>query len=190
MSRHNRHPSSEYSEFVQVVQEYAAADHEPGESVTVALADALEDHLREKFKSYWGVEEEAPTACIRRVITGESECSCTSTRSWVDRERETVGDRDEPPHAPPHRDHATLWLDEGEPVLYSMHIYGPESQTVSRTAAPDDEGVRNGWFDILNFAREWGLQAAVTPFSWYYMSSTVNIVFYSPEWARRRSGED
>ncbi|ELZ21079.1 hypothetical protein C475_19013 [Halosimplex carlsbadense 2-9-1] len=95
--------------------------------MTVALADAVEDYLREKFKSYYGVEKEAPTPCIRRVITSDPECSYPSTRSWVDRERETVGDRDEPPHAPPHRDHAPLWPDEGEPVLYSMHIDGPES---------------------------------------------------------------
>ncbi|WP_226043532.1 hypothetical protein [Natrinema sp. DC36] len=184
MNRFNRFPSEEYSEFVDVVQEYTDADHEPGEDVLRALADALEDHLREGFKRRWGVDEAADTACIRREITGADECECgsTSARSWIHREQEAVGGRDDPPHAAPHSDHATLWLDDGEPVLYSMHISMPEIQSVSRTAAPDGETIRNGWFDIFEFAQHWGLEVGVTPWSHYHAFSRTNVVLYSPEW--------
>jgi len=189
VSRFNRHPSAEYSAFLQAVRDYASDDHEPGEGIYRALADALEDDLCERFRSYWGVDAEADgPACIRRVITGDDECSCTSTRSWKDRELEQVGAREEPPHKPPYSDHATLWLDEsGEAVLYSMHIYGPEQEVVSRTAAPEGERRRNGWFDILRFAEAWGLEVGITPFSWYNQFSTINVVFYAPEWSRQRS---
>lgn len=188
MNRFNRHPSAEYKAFLQEVREYANADHEPGEDVLRALADALSDDLREGFCRYWGVKEEADgPACLRRIIAGEDECTCTGTRSWVDREKETVGDRDEPPHSAPHEDHAELWLSEdGNAVLYSMHVSALEHSSVSRTAAGDGEQIRNGWFDLLEFARQWGLEIGVTPWSHYHAFSRVNIVLYSPEWARER----
>lgn len=184
MNRFNHHPSKEYSEFKETVQEYAREDHDPGEDVYRALADALQEHLRDRFKSYWSVDERADTACIRRVITGEVECPCTDTRSWEERELERIGGRDDPPHDAPHEDHAELWLDDGEPVVYSMHVSAPETQTVSETAARGGQTQRNGWFDLLDFAREWGLEFAVTPWSHYHAFSRVNIVLYSPEWAK------
>lgn len=181
MNRFNRHPSPAYRAFVSTVQEYADDDQEPGEDVRRAIADALEDELRERFKDYWTVDGTADTACLRRLITGEDECSCD--RSWVNRELETVGEGDDPPHKPPHADHSTLWLDENDsPVVFSMHVSHPEQQLVSKTAEPDPEQrQRNGWFDFVELAEHWGLEIAVMPTSWYNAFSTINIVFYPPE---------
>lgn len=179
MSRFNHHPSSEYRAFVETIREYAD-DQEPGENVRRAIADALENHLRERFQNAWKVDSTADTACLRRLITGENECNCD--RSWVDRERETVGEGDDPPHKPPHSDHASLWLQDDEPAVYSMHVSHPELQLVSKTAEPDPEQrQRNGWFDIVQCAEHWGLEIAVMPTSWYNAFSTINIVFYPPE---------
>ena len=71
-----------------------------------------------------------------------------------------MGDSYNPPHSPPYADHATLWLDDDEPALYSMHIYPPEFKVVSKTAAPDGDWLRNGWFDLAGFAETWGLERA------------------------------
>jgi hypothetical protein len=181
MSRFNRSPSPAYRAFVATVQEYADADHDPGEAVTRAIADALADELRERFKVHWNVTSTADTACLRRLITGADDCTCD--HSWIDREVETVGASDEPPHKPPHSDHASLWLDANErPVVFSMHIAHPERQLVSKTAEPvPEQRQRNGWFDIVRCAEQWGLDIAVMPVSWYNAFSTVNIVFYPPE---------
>ncbi|GGN26959.1 hypothetical protein [Halarchaeum nitratireducens] len=187
MSRFNRTPSREYSEFVDAVAEYAAGEHEPGEDVYRAVADALAEELRERFRQGWGLDEEAETPCLRRVITGADECTCSSTRSWADRERETIGARDDPPHAAPHSDHAELWLDDGEPVLYAMHPSGLSVSSVSKTAVGEDgKQIRNGWFDVLEFAQAWGLEFAVMPVSHYHAFSRTCVVFYAPEWASHR----
>ena len=77
-------------------------------------------------------------------MTGEDSCTCQQKRDWKQRELETIGARDDPPHAPPYRDHATLWLDEsGDPAVYGMHVYPgnvemvtpPIPQSASRTVA-------------------------------------------------------
>ncbi|UPM44853.1 hypothetical protein [Halocatena salina] len=163
MSRFNRSLSPAYQAFVSTVQEYADDDQEPGEGVRRAIADALEDELRERFKNAWKVDEQAEKPCFRRLITGEDECSCD--RSWIDRELETVGKGERPPHKPPHSDHASLWLDEdGEPAIFSIHVYHPEIQSVSKTADPE-QSQRNGWFDIVECAKHWGLEIAVMPTS-------------------------
>ncbi|WP_330633637.1 hypothetical protein [Halocatena halophila] len=87
MSRFNRNPSPAYREFVETVREFAARDQEPGENVRRAIAEGLEDHLRERFKNAWKVDERADTACFRRLVTGEDECNCD--RSWIDRNEES-----------------------------------------------------------------------------------------------------
>lgn len=184
MNRFNRHPSRDYSGLKSEIQAYADADTEPGEDVLRAVADALADELRDRFKQYWGVDEPAATPCLRRVITGEDECNCAATRGWIAREEERAGERDEPPHAPPARDHATLWLADGEPVLYSMHPYTPELVSVSKAVADEGERQRNSWFDLVAVAETWGLEIGVTPFSWHNAFSTVNIVLFAPEWGR------
>lgn len=179
MSRFNSTPSPEYRVFVEEIEAYASADHDVREDVFTTVAEALADHLCERFKNQWGVDEEAETTCIRRLITGEDTCLCE--RSWTNRELEQVGKHDNPPHSPPYADHATLWLDDGEPALYSMHIYPPEFQVVSKTAAPEGERRRNGWFDIVAFAEAWGLEVGISPHSSYNAFSTINVVFYPPE---------
>ncbi len=179
MSRFNSNPSPEYRAFVETVREYADGDQEPGEGVRRAIADALSDELRERFKAAWKVDRTVDTVCVRRLITGEDECNCD--RSWIDGERETVGEGDKLPHKPPHAVHSTLWLDEDdEPAVYSMHVYHPEIQMVSETADPDQRQ-RNGWFDIVRCAEHWGLEIAVMPTSWHIAFSTINIVVYPPE---------
>lgn len=183
MSRFNRSPSPEYRAFVEEVREYAEANQEPGENVRRAIADALSDDLRERFKAAWNVETTAETACLRRLTTGDDECNCD--RSWIDRELESVGKGEKPPHKPPHSDHASLWLDEdGEAVVYGMHVYHPEIQSVSDTADSEQQQ-RNGWFDIVRCAEHWGLEIAVMPVSWYNAMSTVNVVFYPLEATKR-----
>ncbi len=82
MSRFNRTPSPAYRAFVADIQEYADADQEPGENVRRAIAEALEDELRQRFKDYWEVDERAERPCLRRPITGANECTCE--RSWID----------------------------------------------------------------------------------------------------------
>lgn len=128
------------------------------------------------------LSEPTERPCIRRLITGE-ECNCHETRGWKERELEQIGTSDEPPHAPPYRDHATLWLNEdGEPALYGMHVYpgNVEVVTPSKTADSDQQR-RNGWMGITRWAREWGLEVGFLSKSWYNIGSTVYVVFYPPE---------
>jgi len=81
-----------------------------------------------------------------------------------------------PPHSPPASDHANLWLDDGEPAVYSMHVYPGNIEQ------PDDaEPPYNQWFDLFKFAAEWDLEVSVLGKSWYNLGSTVQIVFYPPE---------
>ncbi len=101
--------------------------------------------------------------------------------SWGNCEANRSSTSKEPPHSPPHSDHASLWLDaDDDPTVYSMHVYHPEIQSVSKTADPEQRQ-RNGWFDIVECAKHWGLEIAVMPTSWYNAFSTINIVFYPPE---------
>jgi len=117
------------SEEYRVVEEALEAlqlsdDRPPQDDLWRILGNLLAWELRERFKTRAGVNQSAETACIRRLITGADECSCSETRSWVAREREQIGAREVPPHQPPYADHSTLWLDEtGDPVVYSMHVY-------------------------------------------------------------------
>jgi hypothetical protein len=81
-----------------------------------------------------------------------------------------------PPHAPPASDHASLWLDDGEAALYSMHVYPWNIERLE-----SEEPLHNLWFDVFEFASEWGLEVSVLPKSWYNLGSTVQVVFYPPE---------
>lgn len=57
-----------------------------------------------------------------------------------------------PPHKPLASDHATLWLDDGEPAVYSMHVYPGNIERLNAAEPP-----YNLWFDLFEFAAEWGL---------------------------------
>lgn len=185
MTRFDDSTSPEYDALRDRLEAYAEDSRGPSEDVRRLTADALGDHLRGLFTNYWGLEEPADgPACIRRVITGEDACDCRPTDYWQDRELARDEDPPTPPHQPPFSENATLWLDDGRPVLYSMHVSWLEFERVPRAAAPDGNPRRNGWFDVVAFAEEWGLEIGVTPFSWYDPLSTVNVVFYAPEWSR------
>jgi len=188
-------PVPSWDEFDQLrtaVRDYL--NHDPDDpawdDIWRALASIMGEYQRDAFIQSFGVEKPADRPCIRRLITGEEECTCHDSRSWEHRELETIGARDDPPHAPPHHDHATLWLDEeGEPAVYGMHVYPGNIESVTPSAAADpDQQRRNGWFDVFAWAREWGLEVGILPKSWYNPGSTVHVVFYPPE--RYRSGEN
>ena len=175
----------EYDQLREAVYDYL--DHQPDEPLWTdiwhALSAILGAYQRNAFIEAFELAEPADKPCIRRLITGEEECQCHETRSREDRELERIGARDDPPHSPPHSDHATLWLDsDGKPALYGMHIYpgNIESMRPSKSVDPGQQR-RNGWFDVFEWAREWGLEVGVLPKSWFDLGSTVHVIFYPPE---------
>lgn len=179
--------SDEYRALEAAIKAYREADDlPPQDDLWRVLGNLLAADLRNRFQNRARVDQPADTACIRRLITGEDKCACAETRSWVDREQEEIGARDDPSHKPPHSDHPTLWLDEdGEPAVYSMHVYpGNVLNYLPSTTADPDQQRRNGWFDIINWAEHWGLEVDVDPVSWYNPFSTVNVVFYGSEWTQ------
>ncbi|WP_250864822.1 hypothetical protein, partial [Halorientalis regularis] len=165
----------EYDQLREAVHDYL--EHDPDDpawtGIWRALGAVMGEYQRDGFVEAFDLNEPAERSCIRRLITGEDECPCHETRGWEERELETIGARDEPPHSPPHADHKTLWLDEdGEPALYGMHVYpgNIEMITPSKTADPNQQQ-RNGWMDITRWAREWGLEVGFLPKSWYNLGS-------------------
>lgn len=174
----------EYHQLREAVHDYL--DHEPDDpkwnDIWRALAAILSAHQRDAFAEAFDLAEPAETACVRRLITGEDECPCLDTRGWTERELEQIGARDDPPHKPPHSDHATLWLDEdSDPVLYSIHVYpGNMMMSPSKTVDPEQQR-RNGWMDMCSWAAEWGLEIGFLSKSWYNLGSTVQVVFSPPE---------
>ena len=98
MSRFTHTPSPAYSAFVKAIQEYATTDHDdPREDVLTAVADGLEDHLRDQFKQQHDVHETAGTACIGRLIAGREACHHTGLPL-------NGAASAQPPHQPPHAD--------------------------------------------------------------------------------------
>lgn len=160
----------EYNQLEQAINNYL--DHEPDDpswnDIWQALAAVMGEYQRDAFIEAFDLDEPAETACIRRLITGENECPHSPL--------EADDDPQGPAHKPPASDHATLWLDDGEPVLYSMHVYPGNIERLDAKEPP-----HNLWFDVFEFAREWGLEVSVLPKSWYNLGSTVHIVFYPPE---------
>ncbi|ELY48920.1 hypothetical protein C495_01060 [Natronorubrum sulfidifaciens JCM 14089] len=69
-----------------------------------------------------------------------------------------------------------LWLDDGEPAVYSMHVYPGNIERLDAREPP-----YNLWFDLFEFAAEWGLEVSILPKSWYNLGSTVHVIFYPPE---------
>lgn len=166
MSRFNRTPSREYSEFCDQIKEYAEADHEPGEDVLRVVADGLANYLKEGFRQGWKVDRTAETACIARMITGWEKCNHDGLAS---------DDRGTPPHHPPHSDHPDLWLDEyGNPTVFAMHLYHLERDELA---------------DILDFADQHGLSIRVQANSYYHPTSTTCVTFYAPEHVEKQVQE-
>jgi hypothetical protein len=105
---------------------------------------------------------------IRRLITGADECP----HSTLEADTDLQG----PPHKPSASDHATPWLDDGEPALYGMHVFPGNIERIAST-----EPRHNLWFDVVEFASKWGLEFSVLPKSWYNLGTTVHVIFYPPE---------
>jgi hypothetical protein len=161
----------EYNQLREALLEYL--DHDPPEpqyaDVWRAIAAILGEYQRDTFVEAFDLDRPAETPCIRRLITGEDECP----HSPLEADRDPQG----PPHKPPASDHATLWLDEdSEPALYSMHVYPGNIELLDAPEPP-----RNQWFEVFEFAAEWGLEVSILPTSWYNLGSTVHVVFYPPE---------
>lgn len=168
-------PWEEYRGLRQAVHEYI--DHEPDDPDWVdiwrALAAIMSAYQRQQFLQAFGLDEPAEVACIRRLITDGDECP-----------HSPGSDTEHPhlPHEPPASDNATLWLADGDPALFSMHVT-PDSfgrlrhdhQQEGETPADTD------WLEIFEFAAEQGLEVSVLPTSWYEIGSTVQIVLYPPE---------
>ena len=160
----------EYSQLHEAIHNYL--DHRPDDPVWDdiwrALGTIIGEFQRDAFIEAFDLSKPAETACIRRLITGEGECPHSPLKA----DNDPTG----PPHKPPASDHATLWLNDGEPAVYSMHLY---PGNVERLDA--DEPPYNLWFDVFEFAAEWGLEVSILPKSWYNLGSTVHVVFFPPE---------
>jgi len=160
----------EYNQLKEAVHDYL--DHDPDDpawdDIWRALGAIMGEYQRDAFAQAFDLDEPAEQACIRRLITGEDECP----HSPLEANDDPTG----PPHKPPASDHATLWLDDGEPALYSMHVYPGNIERLDSEEPP-----HNLWFDVFEFAAEWGLEVSVLPKSWYNLGSTVQVVFYPPE---------
>lgn len=160
----------EYDQLEDAIHSYL--DHEPRDpkwnDIWRALGAIMGTYQCDAFSQAFDLAEPAETACIRRLITGEDECP----HSALEAETDPQG----PPHKPPASDHATLWLDHGEPALYGMHVYPGNIERLESTEPP-----HNLWFDVVEFASKWGLEISVLPKSWYNLGSTVQVVFYPPE---------
>jgi hypothetical protein len=159
-----------YRQLREAIHDYL--DHKPDDpawnDIWRALGAIMGEYQRDAFVEAFDLSEPAETACIRRLITGAEECS----HSPFEAEEDPQG----PPHKPPASDHATLWLDDGEPAVYSIHVYPGNIERLDAEEPP-----YNMWFDLFEFAAEWGLEVSVLPKSWYSLGSTVHIVFYPPE---------
>jgi hypothetical protein len=166
----------EYEQLREAVRDYL--DHEPRDpqwqDIWRALAAIMGEYQRDAFVQAFDVDGPAEQACIRRLITGEAECP----HSPLEADDDPTG----PPHKPPASDHATLWLDgeTGEPAVYSMHCYPGNIERLDAAEPP-----YNQWFELFEFAAEWGLEVSVLGKSWYNLGSTVQVVLYPPERYRR-----
>ena len=160
----------EYHQLREAVEAYLdhEAEHPGWNDIWRALGAIMGEYQRDSFMTAFGLDGVAETACIRRLITGEEECPHTPLK--ID------SDPTGPPHNPPAADHATLWLEDGEPALYGIHVYPGNIERLDAQEPP-----YNQWFDLFEFAADWGLDVSVLPKSWYSLGSTVHVIFYPPE---------
>jgi hypothetical protein len=164
----------EYDTLVEAIEQYLLSEP-PGDldrwPINRVLAETLWDYRRERCVESHDLAEPAETGCIAPLIGEHEECP----HNVVDSD----DDLHAPPHKPPASDHGTLWLDEeGRPAVYSMHVYQGDLEH------PIGEKHGNRWFDIVEFARHFGLEIGVRSPSWYNPSSTIHMVFYEPGFYR------
>lgn len=160
----------EYNQLRDAIHDYL--DHDPDNpawaDIWRAVGAIMGEYQRDAFVKAFDVDEPAKQASIRPLITGEDD--------WSHSPFEADSDPSNPPHKPPASDHATLWLDDGDPAVYSMHVYPGNIERLDAEELP-----YNLWFDLFDFARKWGLEISILPKSWYNLGSTVHVVFYAPE---------
>lgn len=102
------------------------------------------EYQRDQFIETFDLDEPAETSSIRCLITGDERVPHNAL--------EADDDLIDPPHKPPARDHATLWLDTAESAY-------------------------NQWFDLLEFAAQQNLEVSILGNSYYDLDSTVHVVF-------------
>lgn len=109
-------PWDEYEQLREAV--HGSLDHEPDDpawdDIWWSLGAIMGKYQRDAFVEAFDLNEPAETACVRRLTTGE-ECPHSPL--------EADSDPQGPPHKPPVSDHATLWLDDGEPAVHSIYVY-------------------------------------------------------------------
>lgn len=72
--------SEEYRAPEEALEALNDADLPPQDDRWRVLGNLLAVNLQERFQNRTGVEQPAATACIRRLITGDDECSCSPAR--------------------------------------------------------------------------------------------------------------
>jgi hypothetical protein len=160
----------EYDQLREAVDTFLA--HDPPnpryETIWRALGPLVAEYLQEQFVAGWHLSEPADKACLARLIDGPDECPHTL---------DSPDDPHAPPHSPPSSDHATLWLDEdGEPVVCGMHVYPGNIN-----ALDDPTATGSTFYEVFEFAAEYGLDCQALPISWYNPGRTIHLVLYPPE---------
>ncbi|MDB2243022.1 hypothetical protein [Halorubrum ezzemoulense] len=161
-----------YRQLRDAIHDYL--DHEPDDptwsDIWRAVGSIMGEYQRDAFAQAFDLDKPAEQACIRRLITGDEKCP----HSPLEADSDPTG----PPHSPPADDHPTLWLgnESGEPAVYSIHLYPGNVERLDSQKPP-----HNLWFEIFEFAAEWGLEVSILPKSWYNLGSTVQVIFYPPE---------
>lgn len=147
-------------------------NHDPDDpkwsDVLRTLAAIMREYQHDQFVNAFDLDEPAETTCTCHLMTGNEECPTAR--------RKPITTRQAQPHKPPLCDHATVWLDDGELTVYPMYVYLGNIERLEAAKPP-----YNQWFDLFEFAAEWGLEVSILEKSWYNLSSTVQVVFYSPE---------
>lgn len=138
--------------FVDLVKDLEAVVETDGVAdIERAVGVAAEAALRDRFMTDYGVTAEyRGRPCI--ALLWDEECR---------HERMTS----ELPHQPPHADHATLWVADGEPAVYTTHLYELPGEHVR---------------DLAAFADEYDLAFRIEPYSWYWPGRTTLVTFSRP----------
>lgn len=123
-------------------------DDEDSASPTRTAAIVQHDTLLDAFKQRYGVDERTTgSVCVSRLLGGQC------TRGY--RNGHTG------PHEMPHTDHTDLWLRDGEPAVYTAHLYDLPWSYLR---------------DIVEFAETHGLAVDIDAgLSWYFPGATVLV---------------
>jgi hypothetical protein len=125
-----------------------------------AVGEAVELPLRESSVGEYDVEKaESGQKCIARLIGGYGECPHGGETG------------NELPHRPPYDGHSELWHDNGRPVMYTMHLYSINFETLTR---------------IHHLTQQHGLKLWVAPASWHNATGCVQFQLCTPEWFNQR----